>query len=788
VAPPTSTYRVQLGPDLTFADVAKMAGYLAELGVGALYASPMLVAAPGSTHGYDVVDPTKASDMLGGEGARAAMAGRLRELGMGLIADVVPNHLGVQVPRANPWWWDVLRHGRESRYAGYFDIDWEREPILLPVLTDEPGAPTLERNGDVLRYGELEFPIAPGTDAGTPAEIHQRQHYQLVHWRRGPADLTYRRFFDVNGLAAVRVEDPAVFDATHQELLRWVQAGDVTGLRVDHPDGLSRPGEYLCRLRAAAPDAWIIVEKILAVGEALPASWPVAGTTGYDALRELSGVFVDPAGAGPLTALYANVAQVPHAAANDVAMVETACKRLVATSMLRAAVRRIARLVRGVDVDWLFTGPSVYAERVETAVAELLCAYGVYRSYLPEGRDAAERALTMARQSRPDLATLIEALGTELLGNPDGELAIRVQQTSGMVMAKGVEDTAFYRYNRFIALNEVGGAPDRFGVDPDEFHAAMAARDAGWPYTMTTLSTHDTKRSEDVRARLAAVSEVAPQFAARMRRWSRRRGLPEPTLNLLAWQTLVGAWPIETARMRDYLRKASKEAKLRTTWDDPDPEFDEAVESWPSAVATDQALAMDVGAFVLAVQAAGWSNSLGQKLLQLAGPGVPDVYQGTELWDNSLVDPDNRRPVDFALRHALLQRIDEGWLPPIDKSGAAKLLVVARVLRLRRAQPSLFRGYRRLWAEGPAAAHVVAFARGPQCELVALATRLPIGLTKEGGWRDTALPLPGGDGSWTDLLTGTPVDSTVPLLRDLLARYPVALLLRSTSPEGTPVH
>jgi (1->4)-alpha-D-glucan 1-alpha-D-glucosylmutase len=769
VAPPTSTYRVQLGSDLTFADAAELAGYLADLGVGALYASPMLAAAPGSTHGYDVVDASRVSDVLGGEDARTAMVNRLRELGMGLVVDVVPNHMGVQVPRANPWWWDVLRLGRGSRYAGHFDIDWAAGPILLPVLADGPES--LVVDGDVLRYGDLAFPVAPGTGHGSPDEVHQRQHYRLVHWRRGPAELTYRRFFDVNGLAAVRVEDPAVFDATHEELLRWVKAGEVTGLRIDHPDGVSRPGEYLRRLRAAAPEAWIVVEKILGVGESLPASWPVDGATGYEALREVCGAFVDPAGAAPLTALYAEMAEVPHAAASDVGVVEMACKRLVAGGTLRAEVRRIARLV-----------PGVTGERAESAVAELLCSFAVYRSYLPEGRAVAERAFATARQSRPDLGTVLDTMAQQMLGDPNGELAVRVQQTSGTVMAKGVEDTAFYRYNRFIALNEVGGSPDRFGVALDEFHAAMAARDAGWPATMTTLSTHDTKRSEDVRARLAAVSEVAPQFAARMRHWSRRRGLPEPTLDLLAWQTLVGAWPIETARMRDYLRKASKEAKVRTTWVDPDAAFDHAVESWPSAVATDQALTADIGKFVLAVQSAGWSNSLGQKLLQLAGPGVPDVYQGTELWDNSLVDPDNRRPVDFARRRALLAQLDDGWLPPVDESGAAKLLVVARVLRLRRSRPSLFRGYRPLRAEGPAAAHAVAFARGPRSDLVAVATRLPIGLTTAGGWRDTVLPLPGGCSdadTWTDVLTGTPIAGSMPLLGDLLARYPVTLLLRS---------
>jgi (1->4)-alpha-D-glucan 1-alpha-D-glucosylmutase len=774
VPPPPSTYRIQLGPDLAFADVAELADYLSELGAGALYASPALVAAPGSTHGYDVVDPTRPSEVLGGKDGRHRLTTRLRELGMGMVVDIVPNHMGVQVPRANPWWWDVLRHGPQSTYASYFDIDWSRGPILIPVLGDGPAGLAglaLERDGDevLLRHGELHYPVAPATVLGEdPRAVHEQQNYRLVHWRRGSSDLTYRRFFDVSTLAAVRVEDDEVFAATHDEVLSWVAAGEATGLRVDHPDGLSHPGRYLRRLRAAAPDAWIVVEKILGLGESLPASWPVDGTTGYEALREVCGVFVDPAGSTPLTALYSELAEVSHAAAGDVGVVETACRRLVAGGMLRAEVRRIARLVRGV------TG-----ERAEAAVAELLCSFEVYRSYLPEGRDVAARAFETARQARPDLAGVLDSMEAAVLGDPECELAVRIQQTSGMVMAKGVEDTAFYRFNRFVALNEVGGSPGHFGVSPAEFHAAAAARDAGWPATMTTLSTHDTKRSEDVRARLAAVSEVAPRFAARMRVWSRRRGLPEPSLDLLAWQTLVGAWPIEPQRLRDYLRKASKEAKVRTTWNDPDADFDATVRDWPDAVLADRPLANDVAAFVLAVQAAGWSNSLGQKLVQLAGPGVPDVYQGTELWDNSLVDPDNRRVVDFAVRRDLLARIDSGWLPPVDATGAAKLLVTARALRLRRDQPSLFTGYRPLHAEGPAADHVLAFARGRGLDLVAVATRLPIGLTAAGGWRDTTLPLPAGPGTWTDLLTGRAVTDLFPRLATLLDRYPVALLTRA---------
>jgi (1->4)-alpha-D-glucan 1-alpha-D-glucosylmutase len=349
-----------------------------------------------------------------------------------------------------------------------------------------------------------------------------------------------------------------------------------------------------------------------------------------------------------------------------------------------------------------------------------------------------------------------------------------VQQTAAMVMAKGVEDTVFYRYNRFVALNEVGGDPGRFGVRPDEFHRRAAAGDH--PSSMTALSTHDTKRSEDVRARLAVLSEIPGEFAGAVRRWSARARLPEPTLNLLAWQCLIGAWPISAERLGGYLEKASREAKIATSWTEPDPAFDAAVAAWPKTVLADAGLNGDVERFVSLVRPAGWSNSLGQKLLQLAMPGVPDLYQGSELWDLSLVDPDNRRPVDFGLRREMLARIDAGWLPEVDDSGAAKLLVVVRALRLRRERPELFAGHRALLAEGPAAEHAVAFERGGG-RLVAVATRLPLGLQRNGGWRDTTLALSGGMGAWTDVLTGQPAGGSVPLDR-VLARYPVALLVR----------
>jgi (1->4)-alpha-D-glucan 1-alpha-D-glucosylmutase len=755
---PTSTYRLQLHPGFGFADAQEVVDYLQDLGVGALYASPLLDATPGSTHGYDVTDPTRARPALGGEDGRRRLAEALRAAGLGFVLDIVPNHMSVEVPKANPWWFDVLRHGQDSPYARFFDIDWSAGHVLVPVLGDDDALAELSIDGDELVYYDHRLPIAPGTGEGTPQEVHDRQHYRLVGWRRGNAELNYRRFFDITTLAAVTVEHPDVFDAAHAEVLRWVAAGEVTGLRVDHPDGLADPGGYVNRLRAAAPEAWLVVEKILHPGEALPQSWAVDGTTGYDALGEIAGLFIDPAGEDDFTTLAAE-----SGIRTDYAAVEEEARRLVTDRILVAEVRRIAGLVQGVD-----------AEAARAAVAETMIAFGVYRSYLPEGTDEWSAAIGLALSRRPDLEPALTALDAQVLAEPRGELATRIQQTSGMVVAKGTEDTTFYRFTRFAALNEVGGSPDRFGVDVRTFHRLAAARDAGAPATMTTLTTHDTKRSEDVRARLAVLSEMSAEVTDAIARWSARCGLDEPSLDLLAWQTLLGAAPISDERLGDYLLKAARESKLRTTWTEPDEAFERDIAAWPAAVRADGEVWAEVSAFIDRLQAPGWSNSLAQKLVQLTSPGVPDVYQGTELWDFSLVDPDNRRPVDYDVRRAALDRIHAGELPEIDESGAAKLLLVHRTLTLRRGRPELFDGYREMQAEGVAAEHAVVYGR--HRDLVVVATRLPVGLAALGGWGDTTLPLPPGD--WTDVLTGAAVAPDRPLLADVLARYPVSLLVR----------
>mgnify|MGYP001170027266 FL=1 len=784
---PTSTYRLQLGPGLTLDDAAGLLDYLDRLGVGALYLSPMLTAAPGSSHGYDVVDPTRVSPELGGDTAREALAAKAHALGLGVVADIVPNHMSVVRADANPWWWDVLAHGRESVYAHYFDIDFDAGPILIPVLGDDgdggkAALAELSIDGDSLVYHDKRYPLAPGTHApgDTVEQVHERQHYRLVSWRRGNGELTYRRFFDVSELAAVRVEDPEVFEATHAEVLRWAAQGRLDGLRVDHVDGLTDPGGYLRRL-AERFDGWIVVEKILAPRESLPRSWPVAGTTGYDALRQVCGVFVDPSAEADLTTL-----ALDHGVEVDVAETDVRARRHAAHELLRTEVLRIAALLpprppRGGTEP----APEAVLQRQE-AVAELLCAFDVYRSYLPEGERDWARAVRTATERRPDLALDLEAIDRRVRQDPHGEAARRIQQTSGMVVAMGTENTAFYRATRFVALNEVGGDPADFAVTPEEFHDAALRREAAEPHTMTTLSTHDTKRSEDVRARLAALSEVAEGFTEAVRRWTERCALPEPALNLLGWQTLVGAWPISEERLAGYLIKAAREARLATSWTDPDTDVEERVRAWPARVLNDTALRGEVVSVVESVREAGWRNSLGQKAVQLLGPGVPDVYQGTELWDLSLVDPDNRRPVDHQARIDLLSRIEEGWRPPVDATGAAKLHLVRTCLRTRRELRP--RGYLPLTASGPADRHVLAFARtstgAVHPDLVVIATRLPLTLADAGGWDRTVLALPWGPGEWTDRLTGRALVSertdgpTLAHLEEVLDTYPVAVLTR----------
>ncbi|MBG0568896.1 malto-oligosyltrehalose synthase [Actinoplanes aureus] len=753
--PPSSTYRVQVRPDFPLQATAEIADYLADLGVSHLYSAPLLTAAPGSEHGYDVVDHSQVSPALGGADGLRSLSRALQAADLGLVVDIVPNHAGVAVPAVNPTWWDVLKKGQKSEFSGFYDIDWERGRILLPALADDPDAlDDLRIEDGELRYFEKRFPIADGTGEGSPREVHDRQHYELVNWTRGDSELNYRRFFAIVDLAGLRVEDPEVFDATHAEILRWYREGIAQGIRVDHPDGLRDPAGYLKRLREAAPDAWITVEKILEPGEKLPA-WPVAGTTGYNAMAAVNGVFVD-------TGTESFFDTLDHHLTGGTTSWQDLvhqCKYTVATELLAAELGRLARLV-----------PEV--ENAPRALAELAACFPVYRSYLPFGSRYLAQARSEAGRRRPQMIGALDQL-TARLRNPDDELAVRFQQFTGAVMAKGVEDTAFYRWTRFVARNEVGNDPAKFGVTADEFHDAAEECQLEWPESMTSLATHDTKRGEDVRARLAVLSEVPGDWTEVVRRWVRFAPLPDPALAHLIWQCAVGAWPISRERLQAYALKAAREAGSGTSWQHPDESFETTLRQMVDKIYDDPALHREVADFAASITPPGWSNSLSQKLVQLTMPGVPDVYQGTELWDYSLVDPDNRRPVDFAARRELLGRLDDGWLPPVDASGAAKMLVTSRVLRLRRQRPELFSGYRPIFADGRVGEHVLAFDRGG---VVAVATRLPVGLSRHGGWHDTALSLDGH--SWTEVFTNTSYGGNRLSVAELLQTYPVALLVK----------
>lgn len=772
---PHSTYRLQIRAGFDLDAAAELTDYLRDLGVDWAYLSPILAATSGSDHGYDVVDPTVVDPERGGPEGLSRFAAAARAAGLGILIDIVPNHQGVSDPRQNPWWWDVLRRGQASPHAAAFDVNWALGGRLrLPVLGSELDAAleadeiTIDAEGGVVRYFDHEFPLADGTGEGDVRDVLARQHYELLFWRRGDAELNYRRFFAVTTLAGVRVEDPAVFDASHVEIVRWIDEGLADGLRVDHPDGLADPGGYLDLLADATGGAYVLVEKILEHGEELPSWWATEGTTGYDAMAVLDRVLVDPAGEQGLTALDT---ELRDGSAADYSDLMHEAKLAWATEGLHAEVLRLAALVPAderngaSDEQWL------------DALAELLAAFPVYRAYLPAGVEEVDEAVALASSRRPELAEVFATIAARLVAGPDSEFTRRFMQSTGPVMAKGVEDTTFYRWTRLGTLTEVGGDPTEFAVDVDGFHAASAHRQASWPAAMTSLSTHDTKRSEDVRTRLSVLAEMPERWTEVLGELRAVASTGDGPFDNLLWQAIVGAWPASRERLHAYAEKASREAGNSTTWSDPDEAFEEKMHDLVDAAFGDARAIVE--GFVDEITPLGRSNSLSLKLLQLAGPGVPDVYQGTELWDHSLVDPDNRREVDFAERRRLLAGLDEGWMPPVDASGAAKLLVVSRALRLKRDHPELFTRYTPMTVAGEAADHAVAFDRGGA---VAVATRLPAGLAARGGWGDTEVLTHAG--STVDVLTGRRFDGGRLRLADLLDTYPVALLAPADVIEG----
>ena len=794
---PQATYRLQLRADFGFDDAAATVPYLFSLGISHAYLSPILQATPGSTHGYDVVDHSRLSEPMGGLPAFDRLTARLADHRMGAVADVVPNHVAVPTPESlNKALWSVLRLGPGSPYAEWFDVDWGsgNQPLLMAMLGHRIGKVLadgeLSVDGDVLRYYDHEYPLRPGTEHLPLAELVTEQWYRLAHWRVADEELNYRRFFDVDTLAAIRQERQEVFDATHELLLTLLHEGKLTGFRIDHPDGLADPRGYLRRLAERTGGAWVVVEKILEGDEELPPDWPCAGTTGYDALLRVGGLFVDPAGAAPLAALHTELTGSPA----DFGPVVEEAKREIVQHGQYAEVHRLVELLARICQDDVRLRDHT-RRAFHAVVVELLVHFDVYRAYVVPGEEpsptavrALERAAERARENLDeDRQETLDVVLHLLLGRETSpidedarnELIVRFQQTCGPVMAKGVEDTAFYRWFRLTSLNEVGGDPEHFGVTPEEFHAFAARLNQHWPKTMTALSTHDTKRSEDVRARLGVLSEQPAAWSEAVREWRRlseehRNPLLDGSAEYLFWQTLFGTWddgPLAEDRLQAYLLKAIREGKRHTTWTSPDEEYEQTVATFANAVLHDSTVLDSVRRFAGEQAEFVRAATLGQKLVQLTMPGVPDVYQGSELVDLSLVDPDNRRPVDYQERVDRLRRLDEGGKP--DDLSDEKLLVTSRALRIRRQYPGAFAGsYTPL---PTSSGHAVAFARGN--EVITVATRLPAALRRLGGWGDSTVVLPGGE--WKNVLTGREVGSGAARIDELLVDLPVALLVRS---------
>ncbi|HEY5922816.1 MAG TPA: malto-oligosyltrehalose synthase [Kofleriaceae bacterium] len=876
---PRATYRLQLHAGFTFADAVAAVPYLAELGISHLYLSPILTAAKGSTHGYDVVDPERINDELGGEQGFARLVEAAHAAGLGILLDIVPNHMSIATGRSqsgplhigagsrNRWWYDVLENGPSSYYAHFFDVDWTvgDDRVLLPVLGERYGRAI--QNGVIrivevskgrlaVRAHEHELPVAPRSLGGVvkraaercrhaelafigdalsalpslhrrEPEARRRRHrdkavlvgrlaalcedlavavaladevaainadpfgldalleqqaYRLVHWTVSANQISYRRFFDINTLVGLRSEDEDVFEASHGKVLELVQAGAVDGLRIDHVDGLRDPEAYLQRLRARAPDAWIVVEKILTADETLPASWPIDGTTGYDFLEKLSGLFVDPASERELTEafeLLTGEVWEPTAASRR-------ARLEVMTDALHSEVTRLTELAhRATSASP--TCRDYTRTEVETALAEIFAGFPTYRTYLSEQRreeiDRARlaSAVTAALDSRPELdrdllAYLEGVLAFEIPGDAAHELAYSAQQVTGAITAKGDEDTLSYRQVRLLARCDVGAELRQWAHSPSVIHHALAGARPG---ALLATSTHDTKRSEDVRARIAVLSELPAEWAPAVARWGERAArywdvAREPVIEYALWQTLVGAWPLPVERAKQYAHKASREARLRTSWRHPDEAFDQALAAWLDRVYADAELVTDVAKLAERIRPHGDRNALAQLLVKLTAPGVPDFYQGTELYDDSLVDPDNRRPVDLGLRRDKLRALADASVRDVAGDVAAmKLWTIRRVLGLRRKYPDRFAGgYRALVASGPHAHRVFAFARGD--DLVSIVPRLGV---HADGWRDTALDLP--PGNWRDVLSDQTFSGGPCAVAQLWRTLPIALLTRA---------
>jgi (1->4)-alpha-D-glucan 1-alpha-D-glucosylmutase len=877
---PASTYRIQLHKGFTFDQAAAIVPYLKSLGVTHVYCSPYLQAAPGSMHGYDVVDHQHVNEELGGEEGHARFCQTLSELGLGQILDIVPNHMSLA--EQNRYWWDVLENAASSRYASFFDIDWNsaedrlRGKVLVPILAGQygrilaeggirivrqghrfrveasnqmlPVAPEsiysiLARAGDFLRNDTLAFiaesyarlPLPEFWDRHLALSRHRdknvlhrmldrlcgenahvcdaidravsamnevpddldaflnQQHYRLAYWKTADQQLGYRRFFDVNTLIGLHAEREHVFDETHALIVKWLRTGLLDGVRIDHPDGLRDPLEYFRRLRRTAPEAWIIGEKILEPGEFLRQEWPVEGTSGYDFLNAAMSVLVRPEGLRALGRAYGKfTGESLHypSIAHD--------KKLAVTQeALGSDVNRLTNIFVPICESHREFRDFTRAE-IRRAIREVAACFSVYRTYvIPERNEITDEdrkiiacATQCAKDNRTDIDGALfdfmrDVLTLQVRGEDEREFVYRFQQFSSPVMAKGVEDTAFYCYNRLAGMNEVGGNPECDGMTLSQFHEYNTKMQRTHPRTMTTLSTHDTKRSDDVRARLVVLSEVHKDFYRTAKLWSKRNrqyrtgDYPNRGTEWFLYQTIIGAWPISPERLKDYMLKAMREAKVHTSWVANNEAYESALLQFIDAILGDQIFIAEVESFVRGVLYPGRINSLAQTLLKYTAPGIPDLYQGSELWDLSLVDPDNRRPVDYELRDKYLSEMsfmDAGAVLKRMDEGLPKLWVIHHALRARNEHRDWFSenaAYHPLKARGGKAEHVVAFARGPNA--VSITPRFLSSLKNE--WEDTHINIPSG--LWKNELTGERIEGGEVMLADLLRNFPVSLLTRA---------
>ena len=819
---PVTTYRLQMGSTLTFDDARRLVPYLRDLGVTDVYLSPVLAAAPGSTHGYDVVDHTRISETMGGRAGLERLAADVHKAGMGLVLDIVPNHMAVPTPAwHNLPLWSVLRDGPDSPYASWFDVPIEA-PILMPVLGARIGkvladeqlvlermiVPTEPERGEqwVLRYFDHVFPVAEGTQSLPMHVLVGRQHYRLAYWKVGDAETNYRRFFDVGTLAAIRVEEPEVFAGSHELVLDLLRTGTVDALRVDHPDGLADPTGYLNQLWEATDGAWIVAEKILAPDEPLPVGWHVAGTTGYGASWRIDQLQVDQGGATRLGGL---MHELTGQGPIDYERVVEQAKREVINGSLAAEVNRLARLLDELTVQDVRLRDHTLHD-LRACVVELLIAAQRYRAYVRPGQAAdpdqaavlhadAERARSRLEADQSETLDMVVAL---LLGEPVGsegltasplrtEAVIRFQQVCGAVTAKGVEDTAFYRWTHLTSLTEVGGDPSGFALGADEAHAWADRVQDLWPCTMVTSTTHDTKRGEDVRARLDVLASYAEEWTDMVRRLrastedARPTDLDGRTENLL-WQTLWGTWapdsddPMTADRLTAYLIKASREQKGWTTWSAPDIDREQGLTDYATHLLTDPDTANELNAFAALTAKDVSSIILANKAMALTWLGVADIYQGSELTRTSLVDPDNRRAVDYdgegGLR-AMLSQVSAGSSPrTLDQE---KLRLTHRLAQLRAERPDTFVGPRSGYRAVPVTtSHAFAYARllDEEPDVVVIVRRLGRRLRRLGGWREESVVLP--DGQWTELLTEESVDGGAQRLADVVGDLPVVVLAR----------